>query len=139
MLCGTQLLLYVNKFVDAFFCIVYLLLFSFSFPNSVFPYVYEFLTSTSFSSLFIVVIQYHDRKHVFHIVPHSTDVGVWVRLGGVEKPFYRRKTLLVVGETGTQVLFISLSLHHYLPLHLTFSIHLPFHSYHPLYIVFANW
>ena len=23
---------------------------------------------------------YHYRKNVFHIVPHSTDVGVWVRL-----------------------------------------------------------
>ena len=28
-----------------------------------------------FYALFIVVIQYHDRKHVFHIVPDSTDVG----------------------------------------------------------------
>ena len=31
-----------------------------------------------FYTLFIVVIQYHDRKDVFYIVPHSTDVGVWV-------------------------------------------------------------
>ena len=29
-------------------------------------------------ALFIVVIQYHNRKYVFHIVPHSTDVGVKV-------------------------------------------------------------
>ena len=36
------------------------------------PFVYIFFT------LFIVVIQYHDRKHVFHIVPQNTDVGVRV-------------------------------------------------------------
>ena len=57
-----------------------------------------------FYTLFIVTIQYHYRKHVFHIIPHSTDVGTKVWFMGVEKPYYRRKTPLVVGGTRTWVL-----------------------------------
>ena len=47
--------------------------------------------------LFIVVKQYHDRKHAFHTVPHGADVSAGVLL--VERPYCRRKTPLVIGGT----------------------------------------
>ena len=50
--------------------------------NTTLYFVYIFHAGASldrifcFYTLFMAVIQYYDRKHVFHTVPHSTDVGV---------------------------------------------------------------
>ena len=44
-------------------------------------------------------MQYAGSKHAFHIVPHSTDVGVQVRLVSGETFFIGEKTPLVVGAT----------------------------------------
>ena len=55
--------------------------------------------SNVFTTLFIVVRQYHDRKHAFHIVRQMLAFGFDC---GVEKPYYKRKTPLAVGGTRTQ-------------------------------------
>ena len=62
-----------------------------------------------FYTLFIVASPYHDRKHVFHIVPQHR---CWHQglIGGVEKPCYRRKTPLVLDGTRTRVLADSMTI-----------------------------
>ena len=56
----------------------------------------------------LVVIQYHDRKHVFFIFHHIAQMLGFTR--GVEKPFYKRKTPLVVGGTRTRALADSMTI-----------------------------
>ena len=76
-------------------------------------------------TLFIVVIQYHDKKRVFHIVPHSTYVGARVWLGSEETLLQEKNSTghkwysnpgpcCIVTEVGLETMISSYLIHIYL-------------------------